>query len=205
MLKTIEQLTDEEKRELALNSSGVCYYLATGDKRKYELFKEGKVNNFTENDFINMHILNILERLGFSLEEIGTYLYKELISGVVEELKTYNSNGRDMNKYRELLAKLNDGFSSIYHMIAREDLEIGLRSFHLYIEMALEEIDPSKTDLNLSYEIFGENVGEQSYGTIAFQIANYLVGFKRQNNVVPPKIRKLVNTPNVIRKEERKR
>ncbi len=50
-------------------------------------------------------------------------------------------------------------------------------------------------DLDLSYQIFGASPVEQDYGSQAFQIALYTMGFAIEKEVKPPVVRRLSNTP----------
>ena len=70
-----------EYENLLLIVNGVSYAMneANEDKKKYSLFKQGYTQVFTEEENKNMQVLSILERLGYSLDELGTYLYKDVI------------------------------------------------------------------------------------------------------------------------------
>lgn len=58
--------------------------VARKEKELYENLKEGNFKNITENEERNVEILSILEKLGYPMTNLGTYLYKDLISYVCD-------------------------------------------------------------------------------------------------------------------------
>lgn len=199
MLRRNEEYSQDETLLMILHGSSFAVYVANEDRDKYAKFKAGEEQELSDSDLRSMNVLSILEGLGYPMDELGTYLYKELITEVCKSLKGVTGKRSDMERCRGLLAQLNDGFSQLYHNVARESLEIGIKSFHLYIQQAIEKIDYKKIDLDLSYQIFGANPAEQNYGLQAFQLAAYTLGFCTQKEVHPPVVKKLSNTPNDIR------
>lgn len=49
--------------------------VARKEKELYENLKEGNFKNITENEERNVEILSILEKLGYPMTNLGTYLY----------------------------------------------------------------------------------------------------------------------------------
>lgn len=182
----------EEQMQMLLNGTDFATYLANSDIKKYAKFKSGEEQDLSKEDSMSMKILSILERLGYPMDELGTYLYKEMIAELCNSLVGVSSR-REIDKCRTLLAQVNDAFSQFYINVARENLDIGLQSFHLYIQKAIEKINAEQIDLSLSYEIFDANPGEQTYANIAFQIAAYILGYKMEKEVHPPVIIGLPN------------
>lgn len=58
--------------------------VARKEKELYENLKEGNFKNITENEERNVEILSILEKLGYPMTNLDTYLYKDLISYVCD-------------------------------------------------------------------------------------------------------------------------
>ena len=199
MLKRNEEYSKNEKLLMVLHGTSFAVYVANKDIDKYAKFKALEDQELSEADSRSMEVLSILDRLGFPMNELGTYLYKEVITELCDSLKEITGKRSDMDKCRYLLAQLNDAFSQFYHDIAREYLEIGIKPFHLYIQQALEKINYEKVDLDLSYQIFGANPVEQNYGLQAFQLAAYTLGFSIDKKIHPPIVKKLANTPNDVR------
>lgn len=204
MLKRNEEYSQDEKLLMVLHGSSFATYVANKDRDKYAKFKTGKKQELSDSDSRSMNVLSILNGLGYPMEELGTYLYKMVITEICDSLKGITGKKSDMEKCKNLLMQLNDGFSQFYHNVAREYLEMGVKSFHLYIQQAIEKINYKKVDLDLSYQIFGANPIEQSYGLQAFQLAAYTLGFCVKKEIHPPEVhppivKKLSNTPDDIK------
>ncbi len=199
MLKRNEEYSQNEQFLMFLQGTSFATYLANQDIEKYAKFKAGEKQELSDNDSRSMNILSMLEGLGYPMDELGTYLYKWVIAEVCDSLEGVTGKRTDMDRCRDLLAQLNDGFSQIYRNVAVEYLEMGLKSFHLYIQQAIEKIDFEKADSNLSYQIFGANPTEQNYGLQAFQLATYTLGLCAKKEVHPPVVKKLSNIPNDIK------
>src|SRR5699024_9897097 len=101
-----------------------------------------------------VEILSILEKLGFPMSQLGTYLYKDVIVEVCNIINEGEITSN--NKRRKLIARLNDGYDEIYKQIASEDKEIGCKTFHSYIEGAIKDIDETRTDTSLAEKIYGD-------------------------------------------------
>ena len=90
-----------EYENLLLIVNGVSYAMneANEDKKKYSLFKQGYTQVFTEEENKNMQVLSILERLGYSLDELGTYLYKDVIVEVYKKIEDV-SRSKNIDMWR---------------------------------------------------------------------------------------------------------
>ena len=194
------KISNKEVRRV-LQGTSFAIYEAKKDKEKYTLYKNGQLEELGEETERQMQILNILEKLGFSMNELGTFLYKDLIHEVCEEIKDVSTR-RDIDKCRKILTELTDVYSNLYHYIAREWKEMGIKTFHLYIGQAIERIDTNKIDKELSKKIYGNSNEEKNYGLHAFQIAAYIQNKYTHTNeeeYEKPKIKKLSNMPNNIK------
>lgn len=195
MLRRVEDYSEEETLSMILSGSDFAYFVASKDKGMYAKYKNNEHQELTISDSKSMNILSILDRLGYPMDELGTYLYKEMISEISDSLVGIEGKRSDMDKCRDILASLSDGYSSFYHSVAREYLEMGIRSFHLYIERAIAKINYDAIDLALSAQIFGSNPPEQTYGLQAFQLAAYTLGYGIKEEIHPQVVKKLSNTP----------
>ena len=193
MTKELEGLAAMKEKEIksVLNGTSYAVFSAKGDLKKYKKYISGK-GRFSEYELKEMEIISILERLGYSLDELGTYLYKEVIMYAHEEINSFDR--RDVSKAENLLESMNDAFSSFYHIIAREDLELGIKSFHKFIGLAIDKIDNEKIDGKLAEKIFGKNPVESNYGVQAFKIASYMSS-KYMIKYSNQKVKKLPNMP----------
>ncbi len=199
MLKKNEEYTEKEHSAMVLNGSSFAVFVANKDREKFAQFKENGNEDLSDSDVKSMNILLLLEKLGYPMDELGTYLYKEVIFEISESLKEITGKRSDMEKCRFLLKELNNGFSNFYFEIAREYLEMGVKPFHLCIEDTINKIDSKKINTDVFYDIFGSFPKEQNYGLQAFQIAAYTLGFSINKDVNPPMVKKLSNIPDNIR------
>ena len=173
MLRSLDDYSEGEKLLMVLHGCDYATYEANEDIENFNKYLSGYVEGFSERTLRDMEILSLLKKLGFPMQELGTYLYKDLISEICEVLNCLSDKRDDVNVCRELLAKLNDAYSSFYHSIGREWKELGITSFHLYIIDALESIDDDNIDQELSSKITGEEFHDLNYGTHAFMLAAY--------------------------------
>ena len=197
MVQSLDKFSKEQNLNMILSGSSLAMFCANKAKEKYSKYLNGQSENFSENEIRDMRLLNLLDRLGFNLDELGTYLYKDLVAEIYEQIKDA-SNRRDMDKCRALMLELSNAYSNIYHYVARECNEIGVKSFHLYIEKAIENIDEEKVDVALAHKVYGDNPEEQNYGLEAFRLAAYAAN-KYAYNYHKPKVRKLSNFPENIK------
>ena len=144
-------------------------YSAKEEKNLYDSLKKGIPYVLTELQKNEVEILSILEKLGFPMSQLGTYLYKDVIVEVCNIINEGEITSN--NKRRKLIARLNDGYDEIYKQIASEDKEIGCKTFHSYIEGVIKDIDETRTDTSLAEKIYGDK--DITYGTAAFRIADY--------------------------------
>ena len=178
-----------------LQETGMAVNEANQDKDNYIKYKIGKLGKVSSLVLNNMKILEVLEKLGFDMDELGTYLYKDLIEEVYQFLNKKPSE-EEVNK---LKLQLSDAFSSIYYYIAREWKEIGVKPFHLYIEKAIENISYDSIDQDLAKKIYNDELSD--YGSRAFEIASYMSGYKKIEPILynRPKINKLSNMPSNVK------
>lgn len=199
-------------RDLAavLQGSSFALFCAEKDKMYFEKYKNGTLEDIVEKkgtlevkkeDILpSMQTLELLEKLGYPMEELGTYLYKELIVEVYKEIKELGGR-EDEEKYQDIISSLKDAFSSFYRFLAIDYLEIGNKAFHLYIQKAILLIDHDKEDEQLLRKIFGEKPSDIDYGLQAFQFAAFLGGKysydydEEKAEYTAPKIKKLSNMP----------
>lgn len=156
---------------------GSCYASLSieRDMENYNLLKQGKISN-NKQICLDTQILYVLDNLGFDMEHIGTYLYKDVIKkvynilGNIDEIEKYE-------KYRDLLLELNNRNSNFYFDIAREEKEIGVKSFFRYIDNAIEKSGENN-------EYFSSKIGlklNENFGTSVIMISKYI---KEKNDLI---------------------
>ncbi len=200
MAKSKKKNSDEYQLQMILKGTSYAMWEANRDKDNYKKFKKRKVAEFNDNTMQSMNILNILDKLGYPMDELGTYLYKDVINETVYNIEKIASD--DMDEYKELLNTLNDAYSPLYHYIAREWKEMGVTSFHLFIERAIDKIDDEKVDKELSMKIYGSRPLEQTYGSNAFQLASFYLkkySFDDTKKYQKPAVKVLSNVPTDVK------
>lgn len=142
-------------------------------------------------------VILLLEKLGYPMDRLGTYLQKTIILRVAEYLETGLTVRNESITEEELKMELNNYFSQFYFEIARNELDIGTRTFHAHIKDAVEKIDYSKVDENIIGNLFCSCPKSMDYAEQAFILGSYLAGkleTKKNNSV---KTRKLENKKNI--------
>lgn len=199
MIKRLVEFSELEKLNMIISGTDYAMFEAQLDKKLYEKSKKGELEEISETQERDLKILRILEGLGYPMDELGTYLYKDVIAEAYEKVKDV-SRRKDMDKCRDLMASLNDAYSDFYRWIARDDKEMGVKSFHFYIEEAISKIDENSIDKELAVKVFGSNPEDLNYGLQAFQLACYASDrYSMEPDFKKPKVMGLSNSPKSIR------
>ena len=160
------------------------YGFGLGDERaKYLAYKKGKLNNYKEGNDLSFTILNILENLGLSDDQIGLYAYCELIKKIVNMLDN------DIDE-KVIISNLMMNYSDLYRDVANA-IGFGTNTFHDYIKDSFSKKNINNIDKKLERDIFGEDK-INIYGIRAYYIADYIRNkFSLYDN--RPKIKSLSN------------
>ncbi len=132
---------------------------ASHDKDIYLKYHDSLREDVPEVYDQTIRVLNILNRLGFPMELVGTYLYKMVIDRIIKRLK----KGEDIH----LIDELKSMYSQFYFDIARNDLDIGTKTFYRFIRESLD-----KTDLN--QELLEDILEGNEF--VDFQELSYYIG-----------------------------
>jgi len=195
-MKELENLNQDQRFALILSSSDVAVYDFYSTKQDYDKFKNGMLNEISKERKVEMETLDLLENLGYPMEELGTYLYKNMIVNIIGYLNNVK-NQNEIIDIREKIQQLKNGFSQFYVDVARNDLDMGIRTFHKHVENALLKVDYSNADPILLYKIYNNFNEEIDYGENAFVLASYMtknlkVSLEGEKTELP-KIKKLSN------------
>lgn len=153
--------------------SGFLNSCAYEDKRDYEKFKSGSLDELSEDRLEQMEVLAMLEKLSFPMDSMGTYLYKDMIVKVMRYLDGQDDLGHALDE-AELLQELKNPYSQFYFDLARNEMDIGLKTFHSHIEYALESVDYGNVDTTLLQDIYSNFSLEADYGEHALIIGKHL-------------------------------
>ena len=124
---------------------------------------------YLEADEMNLDfdVLSLLDSLGISINCMGTYLYKMLIVKIIELFELGFSE-------EEIHEQVNDPYSQLYFDIARNDLDLGLKTFHSSIEdMLCGRFAFKSTDV--VEDVFPHYDKNLNYGEQAILIAKYVM------------------------------
>ena len=166
MEKQLRQFNEEERRSMLSYSSLYANREANISKKQYEK----QIENCSMSQDIDTVIIQCLEKLGFPLDEMGTYIYKDVISNVIDSL----IKSDDETQKQQLTEQLNHTYSQFYFDVAKNDNDMGVNTFHAYIQKALAKINPEKKDLELVNQLFASSEKTLGYGEEAFVIGNFI-------------------------------
>ena len=184
----VDTLSFERSLGLILIGKDYVAYYVYNNYKQYNNYKDGNMEGIDQDKLLEMKILDLLEKIGFRIDLTGTFLFKEV---VIQAIKYLKENGN----YEELLSQLKNAYSQFYFDIARNDLEMGTRSFHLAINSAISQMNFENADQDLLQKVFGSNLGEFDYGELALNIASYLNDDNIMTKANKPIVRKLDNGP----------
>lgn len=163
------------------------------DIKKYIDYKTGVKTDYNSEDMLDINILSLLEENGFLMNKLGTYLYKDIIKSIIKELSKENSS-------KEILInQLDNPYSQFYFNISRNEKDMGLKTFHAYIQESI---------FNINYELANSNLignlcanGDLNYGQLALLLAEDIVNKdidkkeEESKSFTKPNIRILTNMP----------
>lgn len=164
----------------AYGKNGLTYAMRVVKKNR-ELYKKYSNNievTLSDEQMKHMEVLETLENLGFPMDEVGTHYYKDVILSICDDINNEESN---------LVYELDNMHSNLYHMIARDEYDMGTKVFNAYINGAIERIARERADKDLMCSIFGMTYDDfpvfeyddnknKTFGREAYCIAMYLVG-----------------------------
>lgn len=149
----------------------------------YKLYQRDH-NDIRKGQDDSIEILEILDQLGCPMESVGTYLFKAMILSAKESLLS----SEDDSEKKELLAEMKSPFSQFYFDIARNDLDIGVKTFHQYVGDAISKINYKNVNKELAQNIFKNKTKEITISESAYSIADYLAKKQKQNEMSHAKI-----------------
>jgi len=141
---------------------------------KEEMEKDESVRTLVldEEESKQINFLSVLDRLGYPMDEVGTHLYKDSIVAAYDELLDIYQN-EEFDKTEIVEKDLKNIYSNLYHMIARDEYELGSNIFHSYISKAVGMRNYDNIDDTLRDAIFGVDYVEEDHRVQAFRIASY--------------------------------
>lgn len=145
-------------------------FIARDDRERYINYKSTNTKPIDKYECDAMEIISILERLGFSLNEVGTYLYKELIMYIYEEIK----NGE------EITEEVDEMCNRFIKKLSLNVLEMTIDQYKEVVKESIDCIDGENADIELSTKIFKDSIYDIDAN--AFEIASYYKETNQKNN-----------------------
>lgn len=152
-------------------------------------YKSGKIAEITELEQLKMETLDLLEELGYPMDEFGTYLYKDVIVSIREMIGQVETR-EDVKEAASVLVEAKSPFSQLYFNLARNERDIGVKEYHRILSKSLSKVDYEKASPEILYKVYGKFPFEMDYGENAFALANFL-----NRQIDKPLCRKLTNSP----------
>ena len=191
MLNKLSAHTSEEKAVIFLYGINTIIHETDTEYQEYISYKNNLLENIEEDKILSMETLLLLENLGYDLKEIGTYLYKDLIVKAIKELKIILTN-KDKESYDILIQELKNPYSNFYHEIARNEKDIGIKTFHAYIIKSISKIDKINENVDLIQTIYGNVSKDLDYKENSLLLATYLLNHQVEASIKKPITRKLI-------------
>lgn len=187
MLEVKEKVHYFEEADYMNNYSGWIYYEACEQINAYKRQLSGN-NDLTGEEKRKVAALSLLEQLGYPMGNIGTYLYVTVIAEIMYKFENSNKDNFVENG-KQILKEINNPFSSFYVLLARENLDMGVKSFHEAINDAIENVDLTRVSGGLSYDIYNGLPDEVSVSENAFILASYLLNRTAKKEAKMPYIK----------------
>ena len=145
------------------------------DKRRYDMYRSNNSNGTINYNMEEMRVLSMLENLGFDMNEDGTYLYKNMILKIKNYLCEILTKGDNVD-FKDYLLGIKERYSQFYVDVARNDMDMGVRTYHQYLEKAMSSLDLDKADFGYKVVLLNSLPDEMDYGEFAFVLAMHLTG-----------------------------
>lgn len=166
-LVNLSELTNDKNNSLINKGISYAMHVAYNESKLYETYKKEELTQEIDKCMLDINILVLLERLGFPMNQLGTYLYKDVIKEVVDLLEKKEDEAT-------LISYLTNAYSSIYLWVSKDDKEMGLKSFHSLIIEAINQINTNIIDKKLVIDVFGFDNTELNYGLLAYKLGKYV-------------------------------
>lgn len=222
MLKDYDEYTSNEQILIMLRdlSSGITSGCET--RQEYIDYRDGILEDLSKGKQLDMDVMDLLYNIGFDLDQIGTYFYKEVVVCAANSLKRIAKNHeyirnraeetKEKNEeypeydyradYTNLSDNLQNPYSELYRYLAREEHWMGCKTFHACIEEAHRNVDLSRTNALVMHKVYSMcgpeiNMGEQAY--ILGKCITGEQGYKfipegTEPTVEKPKVKNLTNS-----------
>lgn len=185
MINNLTYCIEDSCYKNVFNNADDIEFVSYDEKIDYIKYKNGCLNVKSSEAKLKFEILNLLEEMGFSINKLGTYFYKDVIINIIKKLEILQSEENDTKNYEvDLNKELVNPYSQFYFDLARNDYDIGTKTFHIYIQHSFSCLDTSKEKHYLLLNLINENEKQINCGELALKIALYIKNttYSKQNN-----------------------
>lgn len=171
-------------------------FIFYAEQKNYLKYKEGNFECSSDDEKLKFSILKLLEEMGFSINRLGTFFYKDVIFKLLKRINLLEQEGYkvlgnllesdrvvDNNFMIEevleqvkiiFLEELRNPYSQFYFDLARNDNSVGTKTFHAYIQNSFDKLDRYKEKYSLLEILANDNGKKLNYGELAFEIVCYI-------------------------------
>ena len=166
----IGNIYDSKQKESLNLYFQICGF--NGERDKYLAFKKGKDIDYNYDDYLSNRILMLLEKMGYSVNELGTYAYKNLIMEIINYLE-------DGYCEYDIINYLYNFRSQLYLDVAHDTsyADFGIKTFLSYIDDAFYNRNKDDLSKSMIANIFGD------YKDTDYRIQAYLIACYLENNL----------------------
>lgn len=144
----------------------------------YQDLKTGKTTDEISPELaLELDMLYLIEKLGYDVNTTGTYLLKDMaVEAVKKMLKAKNNDD-----ICEIRRQMKQAFSQFYVDLARNDRDMGIKTFYTFVNIAHENKSNAKKDIARKMGIIS---GSEEPEDQAFKAALYYIKEKALGNSV---------------------
>jgi hypothetical protein len=143
-------------------------------QQDYLVYKTAGPQELSRDRELEMRTLELLEELGYDFNDLGTCLYTKIVVKTAMYLENENDRN-NLDVCRNLILVLQDAYSQFYFDLARNELDMGTKTFHAYIAEAHRKRDINKPSPELLKKIYGQT-DDISLPEQTFLLGNFVAG-----------------------------
>lgn len=144
----------------------------------YKDLKTGKITDEIRPDLaLELDMLYLIEKLGYDVNTTGTYLLKDMAVEAAKKMLEAKNN----DDICEIRRQMKQAFSQFYVDLARNDRDMGIKTFYSFVNIAYENKSKAKKDIARKMGIISEREAPEDQ---AFKVALYYIKEKALGNSV---------------------
>lgn len=182
-MSKVNMMTIQEYITSFLPTQSFFGFCANLDATYYRDYFSGKKEG-NHKDKKDIEVLEMLKELGFSMEEPGTYFYKDVVMKAAE-MQSDCMLETDSN-LAQLSHLLSDPYSQFYFDLARNERDMGIKTFHSHIAKAMSKTQFSHVNPSLWKDVYGTSMKNSGFVETTLLLSSYISERKRNMDVERP-------------------